>query len=1061
MPSFLDVVTTNEQVSVMSQQRMNKTRTNSNLVKYPHKTKRGNATLQIEHPENAINLFIVKQDENEASRIYRGTTSKLYDLSPGKYRLFILYPDDSYRLVDGLHLQANGTTYIKTEHLTRLTADSFSRGLSDQIEAHILERDFSVEASKQIQKNVNKTYTEHKPFFGDYHLLEGTVTDPANIPLPGVDISIDNTNFGTTTDFDGKFQLRVPIAYTLVKFNYLGFKSSFQEVNGNTYINLVLEEDVMHLGEVVVTAYGGVLSNRRVRLLTSKLMSTQDEMNNDDIGFINNADIIQLLQGQVAGVNITTATSTVRSEGVTTATSTVRSDGVTTVIRGRSSVSSLGNKPLIIVNGVIFNGNLSDLSPYEMANISVLKDTNAIAIYGSRASNGVILINTNQEEFLVEEEEEQELSEDFITEASEAKSLRNNFNDEAFWHPQLSTNSEGKVEFTVTYPDDVTSWDTHFFIATEKQQTGQFNENVKSFKPLMAQLNIPRFLVEGDSVNGIGKMRNYIKDTVDVESSFLVNKQLQFKNLQKLADFTSENLLLAPTSTDTLEVTYQLLQTQTNYADGEQLSIPVFKKGMQKTEGEFFILPKDEVLELTFTNVSEEVKLQLNKSLHHLLEEELDLVIRYQHDCNEQLASRLKAELLKQKIYKATGREINNSKQIYQLIKQLVKNQKQNNLWGWWASSKTNLWASLQVVEALQWAKKESYQVKVDFEQMQLQLENEFFTQEFTPKQIQLLQVLDAMNSKIDFIAPIKKMLQQEKLAPIHQFELWELLQKHGGEIPWETLASFQKETTLGAIYFEAKDLQNWHPLSNSLQLNLMAYRMLRQKGNEQNRLEKLRNYLLERRGHNGYANTFESMSVLATLVEDVTFNPEDEVLIQFKKNDFPWETIPHQATDLTFKSGDKIQLKHNASLPIYVNYTQSFWEDTPLRKEDKFEVNTTFLNKFGDKIQEAKVEAGEAFSIAVEVNAKKQADYVMIEIPVPSGCSYTNKKQYPKEAHRMYAKDKVYIFVENLSEGKHRYNIELTPRYKGSYTLNPATARLMYFEQFYGNNEMSRMQIE
>ncbi len=1055
IPSYLDVVFTKEQVSVMSQERMNKTRTNSNLVNYPSRTQRGNATLAIEHEGNAVNVLIVPLENEQASRIYSGTKNRFYDLAPGNYRLFILYPDDSYRFLDGLHLQADGTNYLKINSLPKFNGDSFSQSLSEQIEAHILERDFSKEASKRIEKQINNTYTEYNSFFGDYHLFEGTVTDPNNIPLPGVDISIENTNFGTTTDFDGNFQLRVPVAYRNVKFNYLGFKSQAFYIIGNTYENVILEADEEHLDEVVVTAYGGVLSNRAVRLLTSKIMTTNDEMRDEDVGFINNADIIHLLQGQVSGILIGDLELYEDVEY-----SSLKRSSATTVIRGKSSISSLGNTPLIIINGVPFYGDFKDISPHQIAKISVLKDTNATAIYGNKASNGVILITTYQEEFLVEEEEQQ-LSEDFITEASEAKSLRSNFNDEAFWLPKLSTNSEGKVEFTVTYPDDVTSWDTHFFVATEKQQTGQIVENVKSFKPVMAQLNIPRFLVEGDSLNGIGKIRNYIKDTVEVESSFLINKQLQFKNTQKLVDFITENLSLVATSADTLEVTYQLLQTQTKYEDGEQLSIPVFKKGMQKTEGEFFVLPKDEVLALSFTDASEEVKLQLNKSLHQLVEEELDFVIRYQHDCNEQLASRLKAELLKHKIYQATGREIKNAKQVYQLIKSLEKNQKQDHLWGWWTSSKTNLWASLQVIEALQLAKKESFQVKVDFEKIRLQLENELFTQEFNSKQIQLLQVLDVLNSEIDFVASTKKMLQQEKLTSLQQFQLWEMLQKHGGEIPWEALDAFQKETMLGNLYFEAKDLQIWHPYNNAVQMSLIAYRMLRQKGDEQQRLEKLRNYLLERRSYKGFANTFEAMSVLATLVEDFSFPPNDEVLIRLKKNDSPWETIPEETSSLTFKSTDKIQLKHNAPLPVYVNFTQSFWEKEPLVKENQFEVTSSLLNKFGDQLAEAKVEAGEGFSIAIEVNALQQADYVMIEVPIPSGCSYASKKQFPMEAHRSYAKDKVYIFVENLSEGKHKFEIELMPRYQGSYTLNPASAKLMYFEQFYGNNELSRIRIE
>ena len=102
-------------------------------------------------------------------------------------------------------------------------------------------------------------------------------------------------------------------------------------------------------------------------------------------------------------------------------------------------------------------------------------------------------------------------------------------------------------------------------------------------------------------------------------------------------------------------------------------------------------------------------------------------------------------------------------------------------------------------------------------------------------------------------------------------------------------------------------------------------------------------------------------------------------------------------------------------------------------------------------------MKAGERVYLKVSVNVLKEAEYVLIEIPVPAGCIIVNKSQ---GGHREYFKNKVVVFAEQLAKGRHTYEIELEPRYSGHYTLNPVRAELMYFPTFFGRNEMRRVQI-
>ena len=107
-------------------------------------------------------------------------------------------------------------------------------------------------------------------------------------------------------------------------------------------------------------------------------------------------------------------------------------------------------------------------------------------------------------------------------------------------------------------------------------------------------------------------------------------------------------------------------------------------------------------------------------------------------------------------------------------------------------------------------------------------------------------------------------------------------------------------------------------------------------------------------------------------------------------------------------------------------------------------------------------MKGGEAVQLKAEVKVKGDADYVMVNIPIPAGCSYESKDQYwQNETHREYFKDRVSIFSRKLKEGKYTFTVELMPRYGGVYHLNPAKAEMMYFPVFYGREGMKKMTVE
>ncbi|MDJ0955199.1 MAG: SusC/RagA family TonB-linked outer membrane protein [Acidimicrobiia bacterium] len=224
--------------------------------------------------------------------------------------------------------------------------------------------------------------------FAQEKAISGTVTDQDGLPLPGVNIVIVGTTTGTQTDFDGNYAIRASEGQTL-EFTYIGQRTVTAVVGASNTINIQMEEDAQALEEVVVTAVG---IEREERSLGYSVTTVDEEQ----VTARPEADIARVLQGKVAGVNIT-------------ANNGLSGSGTNIIIRGYSSVTQ-SNQPLFVVNGIpidsgantqsnFLDGNTEsnrflDLDPNSIESISVLKGLSATVLYGNRGRNGVILITT-------------------------------------------------------------------------------------------------------------------------------------------------------------------------------------------------------------------------------------------------------------------------------------------------------------------------------------------------------------------------------------------------------------------------------------------------------------------------------------------------------------------------------------------------------------------------------------------------------------------------------------------------------------------------------------------
>jgi len=212
-------------------------------------------------------------------------------------------------------------------------------------------------------------------FAQDAYVLKGQVQSASDSqPVPGVNVLVQNSTRGTTTDFDGLYEIQVTKGDVL-NFSYVGYTTQIIIVDNQQELNITLAEDLSTLDEVVVVGYG---TQKK-----SHLTGSISKVVNDDLDQIASARVDDALVGQVSGVNIQT------TEGDAGSAPTIR-------IRGTGSLAG-DSSPLIVVDGLAVDADfLGSLDMNDVDSFEVLKDAASSAIYGSRGANGVILITTKK-----------------------------------------------------------------------------------------------------------------------------------------------------------------------------------------------------------------------------------------------------------------------------------------------------------------------------------------------------------------------------------------------------------------------------------------------------------------------------------------------------------------------------------------------------------------------------------------------------------------------------------------------------------------------------------------
>ncbi|WP_228852363.1 alpha-2-macroglobulin family protein [Aegicerativicinus sediminis] len=460
-------------------------------------------------------------------------------------------------------------------------------------------------------------------------IIYGVIKDESGLPLPGANILVKGTTYGTQTDFDGQFSIKVKNGEQLV-ITYIGYVSEEYSVGTQKELEIFLEEDSSALEEVVVMGYGIQTRTAAANMVLNESVEADEE-------------VAKVLNGNVAGVEIA-------------ADSMVPGSAPNVMIRGAVSLANSENV-LYVVDGVIVPS--FDISGLDVSSLNVLKGNAATSIYGAAAANGAIIITTKSGQAKID--------------ADMAKiRVRENFNETAFFYPQLKTDKEGTVSFEFTMPEALTRWKLQLLAHTEDLKTATKTLSTITQKDLMVLPNVPRFLREGDSLVLATKISNLSNNSLQGTAQLTLEDGLTGKTIDNLLGNLTKNqtfVIDAKGNTsiqwklsipENLQaITYRISAKAGDFTDGEQNFLPVLTNRTLVTE----TLPmwvkgnETKTFELeklknntstTLTNYSLTLEVTSNPVWYAV--QSLPYLMEYPFECSEQIFSRFYANSLGQSI---------------------------------------------------------------------------------------------------------------------------------------------------------------------------------------------------------------------------------------------------------------------------------------------------------------------------------------------------------------------------------------------------------------------------
>ena len=459
--------------------------------------------------------------------------------------------------------------------------------------------------------------------------ITGVISDSKGV-IPYTNIMVKGREISAQADIDGKFSITAKRGDILV-ISSVGYNSKEVLIFDSDRIDIKLEDSDISLEEVVINVLG-------VKRLPKELAYAAKEVKTEELSQAAPINAVKALAGNVSGLNILTKNNDVNpSKGI--------------VLRGYKSLTG-NNQALIIVDGVIIsNSDLNSLNPDDIVSITNLNSTNATVLYGSEGANGALIVTTKK----------------MIQEVADVKTRRN-FNETAFFYPDLKTDTDGKISFSFTTPESLTKWKLRLHAINKKAETGYLESFIISQKDVMIMPNMPRFVREKDTITISAKVVNMTDKAQSGTALLLLFDATTLKPIDSISlnSVNSKNFICKPkesvavnwtiTIPDNLQgLQYKILAKSGNFTDGEENIIPVLTNKVLITESLPIWVRENSTKEVVFENLKNNQSPTLKNHLFTLeytsnpvwfAIKSLPYLMEYEHECAEQTFARYYANCI-------------------------------------------------------------------------------------------------------------------------------------------------------------------------------------------------------------------------------------------------------------------------------------------------------------------------------------------------------------------------------------------------------------------------------
>lgn len=976
-------------------------------------------------------IVVISSDGNRLIRCDRTSNvlqNPSYIAKAGYYKVIMFYPDKVH-FVDSIKIPLGGKFFIKIDNSTiagkQMRLIDLARFGTFPLEPLSLQSKAAISTPSIPVVAPDSDKKESAQMQRVSGVSGVVISSDDGMPLPGVSVMVVGTTQGTATNLDGQFSFTT-WGGSVLRFMFIGYKQVDLPITPGVLMNVTLEPEVMRIDEVVVTAFG--ISRKSFVTGSAVVMESA-------------------LQGKVAGVQVS---------GVPGASQNV-------YIRGASSISA-GSEPLYIVDGVPMTAEqFALLDKNSVGTMNVLKGAQAIGLYGSRAANGVVVIVTKGGRVPLDISKVMQDS-SYMAALEGASAMRTKFKDYAFWQPRLTTDKNGIASFKAKLPDDITTWTTNAVVVSPKLNIANAEASIKAFKPAMAVLSLPRFMVEGDSVWVRGRVTSYMDQKQHVSRSFkIADKSVAFADSLMGKLLVDSTLVVAP-SADSLSIEYTA-SVANSISDRERRTIPINITGTKESLGLFALAENDTTIVFPDSLQAKRVTIFASSGSLDLLQKLTESVTSYGYLCNEQASSKLIAHLMLKKAVEMSGKTFDGDKQIKALIKRLVESRSTGGLWGWWKDAPEVGWISQQVVKSLAMAKEQGYEVNFDFSSAIRSLKEQLTVSKSYMGIADLIATIHLMEKSSDLTIWAKRALalkKNSKDSSLFSAIILTEMQMNLGllkTVP-DSLLKLAKPSFGNGSYWGS--FSYW-PDQNKLVLTAKMYKMVKLDSLHRDWLPRIRRYFLYELNTNEYINTYSKMVMIEAIYADLfvegktgtptvtIHNGKESIAV----NEFPFTKV--------IEPNGKVSITKRDGRPVFLTAYMQRHNRIPVAVDDYFTVKSFFSDKNGVNNRDGNVlTAGSVASLWVKVSVKKLSPYAMVEIPIPAGCSYDDKQPWGRgECYREKFKDHVAVFFYSLSPGEYEIEVKLVPRFTGRFTLNPARAELMYFPIFFGREGLKKITVK